>query len=79
MNDIRKGDGVVLWDGSRGIALTKPFKPQSMGVDGLVIAVEFEHEWGKLQMPIELRSIVEVWRNQVRIDDQPVIEQMELF
>lgn len=78
--NIKKGDGLVLWNGSRGIATTKPFKPQSMGVDGLVLAVAFEREGYTLEMPIELRSVVEVWRDGRKLDsEQETLQQMELF
>lgn len=71
--NIKKGDGIVMFNGSRGIATSKSFKPQSMGVDGLVIAVAFDEGDYTLTMPIELRSVVEVWRGGRRIDSEETL------
>lgn len=73
---IKKGDGVVLFNGDKGIANGKPFQPISMGHIGLVVPVDFQEKFGTLTMPIELRSITEVWRDGKRIDQY--LEQLEL-
>lgn len=76
---IKNGDGVILWNGEKGIALSKPFQPKSMAVTGLVVVVSFDGGDFTFQMPVEMRSIVEVWRGGNRIDTAPDAVQLELL
>lgn len=72
--DIRKGDGVVLHCGLRGIATTEPFAAMSHD-DYEVVRVAFD----VCEMPVQLISIAEVWRRGRRIDNQEQVVQMELL
>jgi hypothetical protein len=71
--DIRKGDGLVMFNGARVIATGPVFKMNSIDPDYYCVPVDY----GDFQLPVDIRGVVEVWR-----DGQPATEQaqqLELF
>lgn len=74
MMDIRKGDGIITHAGNRGIATSEPFKATSH-FDYDVVRVAFD----VCEMPVQVASIIEVWRGGVRIDNVEHVEQLELL
>jgi DNA-cytosine methyltransferase len=71
--DIRKGDGLVMFNGARVIATGPVFKMNSIDPNYYCVPVDY----GDFQLPVDIRGVVEVWR-----DGQPATEQaqqLELF
>lgn len=75
---ILKGDGVVLKSGSQGVVIHPLHKMNSFDADYFTVYVRYAYEWGEADIPTDLRAITEVWRGGIRIDNQPVYEQMEM-
>lgn len=73
-DQIRKGDGIVTRTGSRGIVTAEAWKAVSH-FDYDLIRVEFD----VCEMPLQVASVAEVWRNGVRIDQLEQVEQLELW
>ena len=71
MTSIQKGDGVVLFNGDRGIVLGEPFIMNSETAYPAV-PVHFD-EW---EGSIQLEAITEVWRDGFRVDG---IKQLGLW
>jgi hypothetical protein len=72
--NIHRGDGIITKSGLRGIATSDPFKATSH-FDYWVVRVEFD----VCEMPVQLISIVEVWRNGVQVTEQERVVQLPMM
>lgn len=78
MMNIKKGDGIVLFNGDRMIVESNPFNMGDplRGDDWRVAAWTENHEY---RFPIQLIAIVEVWRDGRRIDSEETWVQAALL
>lgn len=70
MVNVTKGDTLFLRDGQRGIVVGSVFKMNSQDRNYYAVPVDI----GICVLPVDLRIVVEVWRN-----GQPVAQQKDLF
>lgn len=69
---IEKGDGLVMFNGSRVIVTGPVFKMNSVDPNYYCVPVDC----GDFQLPVDVRGIVEVWRNGEIIGGKVDVEQV---
>lgn len=73
--DIHKGDGVITISGARGIVTHGAWTMGEYMTTYKVVRVKFD----EIEMPIQVTSIVQIWRGGVRVDNVERVEQLELL
>lgn len=74
MNNLEKGDGLLLFNGNRVIVTGSVFKMNSIDPNYYCVPISLGHD--EFELYVDVRGIVEIWRDGELIGGKVDIEQV---